>query len=136
MLADYADIRRRIPEPPLWFDSDGVPRYDPFHPEMCPNIYADEVALFEIECQSCGERFLVEGHGDKMDYILRNRKPLSERVADWCYGDPPRHGGVNCPAGDTMTSIPVRCVEFWRKSRTVFDWVRVPDLEIALEAAE
>ena len=62
MKHTFDDIRSRISEPPSWFDSNGTPRYGEFTPNACPNIYADEVALVEIACQCCNEKFLVEIH--------------------------------------------------------------------------
>lgn len=50
MLQGYEDIRRRIAVPPLWHDEAGVPRYDPFEPCLCANIYCDECAFVLIAC--------------------------------------------------------------------------------------
>ncbi len=130
MLADYQDIKSRIAEEPLWYDSNGVPRYDYFSPDMCPNIYAREVILFLIECQYCGKRLHVEEH-----YSSWDTKSIKGRLLDWLdgemwevrYGDPPRHDCI----GDTMSSDEIRILEYW--SRIDGDWVRESQWEISLE---
>jgi len=38
MKAYFEDIMKRIKEKPKWFDSNGVPRYDDFKPEMYGGI--------------------------------------------------------------------------------------------------
>ncbi len=83
MLEGYEDILSRISEPPIWYDQNGVPRYAKFHPNMCPNIYADKVVLAQIACQECGEKFLVEMHAS----IWSDRDASDPRK--WHYGDPP-----------------------------------------------
>lgn len=45
---------------PLWWDENGTPRFQPHHPDLCADIYADEVALLKIACQRCGREFLVQ----------------------------------------------------------------------------
>ena len=129
----YEDIRAiagyRAPD---WYDSNGVPRYAPFHPRLVPDIYASEAALFEIECQSCGARFLVSDSWNSTERLLSGRVMLSQRVSTWEYGDPPN--ARCCPPGPTMSSVVLRCVEFWRRSLTsARQWERVPELEIEIE---
>jgi hypothetical protein len=149
MHADYMDIRSRISEPPRWFDSHGVPRYDDFTPELCPNIYADEVILMEIACQACHENFLVELHSDLMSRIypppaggLLCRPKFSESIKPGDiphYGDPPRHSFEHSCAGDTMNCWDLRIVEFWerisfteqRENGFLSRWRRRQDLEVA-----
>lgn len=132
MLEAYRDIRKRIPEPPKWFDEHGVPRYDDFHPSLSPNVYADEVLLYEIACQACGERFLVEENWSRLnlpDIVAGRKTPsLSERVrsADIHYGDPPCFGG-DCMAGATMNCEDIKTVQFWRRDHRA--WQRVAELE-------
>lgn len=126
MLESYEDIRRRIPDPPKWFDENGVPRYDDPHPSLCPNIYADEVLFYEIACQSCDARFVVE-----QSWSRYHRQPslLSERVRlkQIHYGDPPCWA---CMSGATMNCIDIRTIQFWtRLNRDARDWARVPELE-------
>jgi hypothetical protein len=56
MLRDYHDIRSRIADPILWWDENGVPRYREFKPQEC-GVYDVVVALVEVACQACLERF-------------------------------------------------------------------------------
>lgn len=139
MKAKYEDIREKIKEEPLWYDQGGTPRYSKFHPNLSPDIYADEVILLEIACQDCGRRFFVE-----MDYSVhvkifdrhmesfsnRLRKWLKEGRTNWCpvhYGDPPIHDCV----GDTENCWNIRIIEFWKRGE--FDWKRDKEFEIELE---
>lgn len=132
MLESYDDIRKRIPEPPKWFDTHGVPRYDEFHPSLSPNVYAHEVLLYEIACQSCGARFRVEANWSRYDLISMARDApnpsLSERVRrqEIHYGDPPCW---ECAAGATMNCIDLRTVQFWSRDNAARKWTRVPELE-------
>jgi hypothetical protein len=128
MLASYDDIRDRIPDPPLWYDENGVPRYESHHPKFCPNIYADEVILLEIECQACHERFMVQMCSGRWRFRDGTLAWVTFKP-DGClraphYGDPPRHD--RC-AGDTMNCDDLRVVEFWE--RWPDEWQRVPELE-------
>jgi len=128
MNASYTDIRTRIKEEPLWFDMNGVPRYDKFHPDLCPNIYADEVILLEIACQRCGKKFFVEMNWNdfSLNFLGKRIPSFRERITRWKkqkrksdgwapihYGDPPCHDCV----GDTMNCYDLRIVKFWKRSR-------------------
>ncbi len=132
MLESYADIRRRIPEPPKWFDRYGVPRYGDFHPNLSPNVYADEVLLYEIACQSCGTRFLVEQNWSRHDLVSIVRGTPNPSLADRIrqkaihYGDPPCW---ECAAGATMNCVDLKTVQFWTRQNSLRDWVRMPELE-------
>jgi hypothetical protein len=127
---DYADIKKAVrpDKPVLWYDTNGVPRFEPFRPEMC-SVYCRAVALMEIACQSCGQRFIVASEGG--DYLNDLQLPRKAETQPWAgvgsfhYGDPPRHGGFEddkCAAGDTMNSVPVRIIEFWRHA-TMDEWL-------------
>jgi len=135
MKAYYEDIRKRIKEEPKWFDENGVPRYDEFHPKLCPNIYADEVVLMEIKCQACGRRFLVELNWDIHDEMFRKVPSLEERIKNNSihYGDPPIHlmDGEPC-VGVTMNSVPLKVIQFWKRSADK-GWVRVKKLEKTID---
>lgn len=126
MLPSYDDIRSRLGDP-VWFDDHGVPRYEPFEPDML-GVYDTYAALLTIGCQGCNREFQV-GIGRAVTDAVE-RAPVDE-VADWWpptlpndvdgrpwgwswhYGDPPRHGCI----GDTMNSVPVAVVEFWRRDK-------------------
>jgi hypothetical protein len=163
MRNDFRDILRRIPENPKWYDFEGTPRYDEFHPDLC-GVYWEQVVLFEIKCQECGKTFLVAHEQSssatifqKMwEDIMREKRPDVEQVypsikdtiktKTLTYGDPPRHGknisqNDNCVAGDTMSSIVIRTVQFWTrvKDNGQMGWepFRVPELEnVYIDEAE
>jgi hypothetical protein len=139
MLRDYDDIKTKLGDP-IWYDDNGVPRYDPFKPDMC-GVYDDQVVLLEIACQDCGKKFKVAECWDKhraMWKAIENRnwidinsiEPLPTKSGKWFYhyGDPPNHGCV----GDTMNSEPIRVLEFWHKED--FKWVRDVSQEIEWES--
>ena len=118
MHSSYSDIMSRIDTPPLWYDENGVPRYDVFTPHLCPDIYAQQVVLLQIECQDCKRPFTVEMHGDVF-HALRHPHKLH-------YGDPPFH---DC-AGATMNCNDLAVLEVWVQSHnTPMKWQRRPDLE-------
>lgn len=135
MWSNYASITSRIKDPILWWDERGIPCYDPFRPQDVCDIYANEVALVEIECQSCRRKFRVAMHLNALDITLGDCDTLEWQVQQGClfYGDPPRHEyqdtGKRC-AGETMSSDVLRVVEFWEKKS--MEWVRVPELERGL----
>ena len=140
MKALYKDILNLTKKKPVWYDSNGVPRYAAFHPEDVPSIYAKIAVLLEVECQECGEKFMVGVYNDGMNpWDLEYQKRFQESLTKWkkaprkepCpfgYGDPPRHGGKYCAAGDTMGSITLRVVAYFEKDKH-FHWKRVKRLE-------
>lgn len=108
MFNHYADLIALTSEPPRWFDEHAVPRFVDFEPIKAANIYAQEVALVEIGCQSCGCSFNVAFSSGS-----RGRGLLSVAIVENTlhYGDPPN---MNCcPAGPTMNSEPRRVLEYW-----------------------
>lgn len=107
MLANYEDIKKRIKTEPIWYDSNGVPRYEKFHPDLCPNIYSHEVFLLLIACQDCGKRFLVEMNSQ----IFSDQRFNGKKDPMPHYGDPPRHSCV----GDTMNCDDIEIRELWRQ---------------------
>lgn len=150
MLRDYRDITSRLGQP-LWFDSNGVPRYDKFHPDLC-GIYDDYVAYIELGCQGCSKTFMVSVERRKFRMwpkVEKNELPEPpNEIGSFHYGDPPRHdipnptvedvyrGGwsLHC-SGVTMNSFPIRIVEFWEKNKN-FHWERTPDLEFVFPLKE
>jgi len=134
MLRSYKDILSKISENPKWWDAHGVPRYCDFHPDESSNVYADEVALLRIACQSCLKEFDVELNWSEHSYNWTGQKfsPLSHEPKLLHYGDPPNSGC--CPAGHTMNCIDLRILEFWKRSK--LSWERKSELEIELERLE
>lgn len=129
MRHHYIDILSRIPEEPAWFDENGVPRYQPFQPSAVANIYAREVALLRICCQSCRRPFTVALSRSAYDPL-----PLADEISQRSitYGDPPNLDC--CPAGPTMTSDTERVLEFWQFNvQSQLLWVRKPNAEIVLD---
>lgn len=136
MKADYSDIKDLIDIEPVWYDQDGVPRYAKFHPDMCPDINADEVVLIDIQCQACSKSFMVEMHWNQN----RDRPSFSEflKMGQFMsieYGDPPRHGHekdgtISCWAGDTMLCEEMKIAEFWQRKRK---WKRLGKYEVNLD---
>ena len=133
MNRNYLDITSRIKEEPTWWDSNGVPRYGDFLPNMCSDVYAREVALIRISCQACGREFDVEVSWGAMDLMTTKSSPLSTRISQIHYGDPPNV--ECCPAGPTMNSEPICLLQFWdRGYESKHEWRRREDLEgIAFE---
>jgi len=119
----YHDIIDQLGEP-IWWDECAVPRYCAFTPEEC-SIYATEVALVRIACQSCGKTFDVAVSADSYsegcirDYIINK---------DLHYGDPPNV--ECCYTGIVETSISLRVLEYWIMVNHKF--TRVPELEVSL----
>ena len=136
MLQEYPDILALTDKEPLWFDSNGVPRYAPFHPNLVPSIYADEAVLYEIACQACGRRFNVaEQWSDSHRILEPGCRSLAEvvRSGTLYYGDPPRHmdHDEGACAGVTMSCDSIRVIEFWHK--IAMKWARDPSLEIRFD---
>ena len=126
VLQPYPDIISKLGKP-LWWDEAGCPRYAPFKPELCNNIYAVEVALVEIACQFCDRRFLVAFTSTGLQAFENDDRTLADEIRAGIlgYGDPPMH--KECSFGYTMTSEAVRVIEYWHQEK--FRWVRKPELE-------
>jgi len=122
---DYDDIISRLGEP-LWYDSSGVPRYEPFTPALC-DVYAWVAALNEIKCQDCGKIFKVSIELSTSNVSPEDLPGDMEALGQHLhYGDPPRH---NCRPGDSMNSIPQRILEYWyRIHGPNMRWIQVPSL--------
>ena len=117
MHRGYEDIMARLGDP-LWWDGQGVPRYDTFHPDLC-GVYDTQVALVELACQGCTRRLVVAvEHDASLNIGHPNLVPTADDPG-FCdqYGDPPTHAGPNglC-IGCSMTSGCYRILEFWQKS--------------------
>lgn len=128
MKQQYQDIIEAFDSSPKWFDEHGVPRNVPFHPQEVADVYAREVALVRVRCQGCGTVFLVAvswAVADGMDGIAK----LSKEPKGIEYGDPPNVGC--CSTGPTMTSVPIRIVQFWQRRRD--GWRRDATKEVDCE---
>lgn len=66
---DPTTDRCRCVATPIWHDEHGVPRFAEHHPDLCPDIGADEVALLAIACQGCRREFLVQMSWSRYDQI-------------------------------------------------------------------
>jgi hypothetical protein len=117
----YSDILSLTDESPQWYDENGTPRYAPFEPSLCPDIYSNQVVLAEIRCQSCGQLFQVEMHST---WFAHTEVPHT-----WAYGDPPPHctdSGLLC-AGSTMASDVTEILQVWIRDNS--EWTRRPEWE-------
>ena len=160
MHNDFSDITSRIAEAPSWFDTNGVPRYGDFTPKALPDIYCDECALVEIACQDCEKRYKVAFSSSKLERLtprLRieadittiDPRPIATAIRSHSlgYGDPPNCLHKPGCAGPTMTSDPVRVLEYWSRNdqayvdrdkgiihdaEAYFTWKRDPSLEISI----
>ena len=120
----YDDILSRIKDPPIWWDEYAVPRWCEFHPNQVANIYASKVVLLHIECQNCSTPF-------KVAMSCTNITPWRRTLEELEYGDPPNSDC--CGSGPSMSSVPIRVLEFWDSADPLKDWTRVPANEIALD---
>lgn len=120
MKHHYHDIVEKLGTP-SWWDENGTPRYCPFGPEHNADIYARQVALLLIQCQSCGHEFTVCMSSGPLEV------PLSKRIDDHSihYGDPPNTSC--CAGGATMNSDPRRVVELWHRPQ--MKWERAAEYE-------
>jgi hypothetical protein len=133
MHTSYDDIIDKLGEPLWWYRSDAaVPRYAPFHPELC-GVYDKCVALTEIVCQTCNKHFMVSVALRTHDSSFRKVKEIMPTTfyggSFDTWGDPPIHG---C-SGDTMWSGLNGIVEFWIKETSQYpyiqEWIRHPEYE-------
>lgn len=131
MKTDYSDILKRLGEP-LWWDENGVPRYEPFSPELC-RPYTKYVALLLISCQDCGRRYKVAVSYNDMRISeieqlgYKFELPTKESPGFFEYGDPPFHLDDDCWAGYCMLSNTLQILEFWERKET--EWVRRSEYE-------
>jgi hypothetical protein len=126
VFAYYHDILDRIPQPPSWWDENGVPRFCDFHPQYLANIYANEAALLIVACQMGPVhhfRVALSATSEGMDKLARQ---IRENMIS--YGDPPGVAGCNSP---DMGSVEIAVVEYWRNPG-IRVWERDATLEIGL----
>jgi hypothetical protein len=133
----YYDITSKMSEDPQWWDENGVPRYDKFHPKHCPDIYADVVVLYLIECQSCRRKLKVSLSHRFLNLLGISRQTASTscsehdmaelKLDNWSFGDPPIHGCSG--GGETMTSDTIAVLEVWHRNFPRHDWIREYEFE-------
>lgn len=120
----YDDILSRLGSP-IWWDDNGTPRYDSFHPRyMMP--YADEAALFKVACQRCDMVYTVATYYYRLDYA-DGGKSLSERLKKYGelgYGDPPDPLEQCCASGYCTTTVFKEVLELWSRDNNR-KWVKV-----------
>ena len=143
MLSDYSDITSRLGEP-LWWDPNGVPRYEPFKPRAA-GVYIKACVLVDVRCQACPKTFKVCVAFDLMKkfdgFPQRSAYPNDECFMNALgylvhYGDPPRHAPQDsmdgCISGDTMNSVPIKIIEAWEKVGSPLpQWRRIEELNDA-----
>jgi len=134
MRQHYDDLRELTNKPPVWFDNNGVPRYRKFVPYDVPNIYADEAALYHIECQQCRTIFFVSADDCRHGDIIRGSAdphewPLANAIetGKLHYGDPPNIWC--CMSGPTMNCMDIVVREYWRRDPDDYVWQRMPEYE-------
>jgi|ERR1700733_3381805 hypothetical protein len=135
MHPSYDDIIARIDTEPLWFDEHAVPRYCAFEPNRSANIFTSEIALIEISCQECAQRFRVAFSG--MNFGHMNIMTLAEGIKEkLIFIEPPRHNLKTCAAGSATSCEPIRVLEYWRRPPRGdhTSWTRDPSLEIDLRS--
>jgi hypothetical protein len=137
MLRSYNDIRSRIRDAIRWWDDNGVPRYCDFSPEEC-GVYDVVVALVEVGCQACTERFRVAVTFDRESQRQvgdRYALPAAGNIGTFRYGDPPSHSrGADGCVGNTMSSESIRVLELWQRDQQ--NWIRHPECEIYIGEQE
>lgn len=109
MHTNYADIRNRISEEPLWFDEFAVPRYGPFTPDAVANFYAREAVLVLAACQCCGHRFRLAISRPYFKDDPDVATAICHRGLH--YGDPPNIRC--CDAGPSTTVVELEVLEYW-----------------------
>jgi hypothetical protein len=130
----YEDIIERAGEPDWWTEK-GVPRYGEFKPGIT-GVYAEAVALCEVDCQGCERVFRVAFDWRRFDVtagkVVEREEPTGPD--DWWMGDPPNPPSHQC-AGATMCSETVAVLEHWRRDKHC-EWVRDPARERAATPTE
>lgn len=140
MNRSYDDIISRIPEPPLWWQAGGIPRYDAFDPFHSTASGTSEVALVEIACQATGIRFAVAFEGGR-------DRAIAAAIRDFSlfYGDPPNVEGVV----PHMSSETNRVLQYWYSNHPEYivdgvitdyhryaEWKRDSSLEVQFPDAD
>lgn len=131
----YQDILDAASIPPLWWSTDGVPRFAAFHPNML-GVYDELAVLFQVRCGDphCRAKLRVAQGLPRIDITTTalQTNTLSSLVAGFSYGDAPRH---KCPGwGETSPVDEEMVLEAWERHEG--EWVRRLDTMSALERAD
>jgi len=134
----YKDIIEAAGREPLWWDEHGVPRFVEFGVKQNANIYADEVVLLRIECQSCHAEFDVCMSSSFIERCFQHHawghpvRTLAEQIvhSQIHYGDPPNSGC--CGVGATMNSIPRQVLQYWTRDPNGFELKSCPEYEVEI----
>ncbi len=105
----YQDILDAAHRPPVWWDMNGVPRFEACSPDFRSNIYSTQICLIKAACQACGTVFCgsVENGGGKEDL----RRTCDGLGLENIYKDPPQN--ECCSSGYSMNSETREVLEFW-----------------------
>jgi hypothetical protein len=105
---------------PIWYNKAGTIVFEPFRPQLA-TVFGTQCALILIRCQACGTEFQV---ADDNLRSYRRTWNLKDAFAHgtWDYGDAPETADC-CPVGYSMTTEPVRLLEFWEREIGK-DWVK------------
>jgi hypothetical protein len=136
MWNSYKDIRDRAGEPDWWSDG-GLPRYGTFDPHDV-TVYGRYVAFVRIACQCCDQEFRVAVAPDSWIQIpvLPKRESTPDpwdAIGSFHFGDAPYHDCIG--AGETMNSVPLEVLEFWKRENLV-KWERDVAYEFVLPTLE
>jgi hypothetical protein len=148
MLPRYDDILSRVDAAPRWWNGSGVPRFEPFVPDML-GPYASIAVEARIACQGCGTEFVVAEGWSRMDFtwvpaedrpvadaegairMLMRRPVIEDIAARYRFGDPPRHANrryEDCLSA-SMSTVSLALLSVWERPTGSSVWVRRVDLE-------
>lgn len=136
MYPTYSDIRDKLGTP-TFHDSNGVPRYEDFHPDML-GIYDHWAVLYHIQCQSCEQNFPCAVGMYWGDVYCKSKPEVRQAMLTMDRSDPmqalklmPRWGdapwhelddGLMC-SGVTMCTSVHEVLEVWHRADG--DWQRI-----------
>lgn len=129
MKTSYQDVLDATSTDPYWWDADGVPRFQPFSPDML-GFYDNLAVLVAVECVGCGVVFHVGASFQKFALFLGGtvHRDVESLAKNFVYGEPPRHG---C-RGDDQFANELAVLEAWEKYRDGV-WERYPEHECFMD---
>jgi len=130
----YYDILRCTDKPPIWWDERGVPRFEPFVPNLHASPHSRECVLFNVSCQCCYALYVVCMSSHRKS-VLREQILVKELN----YGDPPfacftgnsdtqflkekNPALQKCGMGYATTAEPENIIGFWERLSSSGEWV-------------